>query len=219
MGRDTKDNERPEDPVKLTIDTYDEVAEKYCKMTMERGDRGFQEEMIEETLSMIPGEAVVLDLGCGDGRDTGYMHAKGVRVVGLDLSKSMIALAKKKYPRCDLVYGDMRKTCFPDDKFDCVWASASIIHIPKDELDVMASEIRRTLKDHGIFVFSFKEGEGEGYVDTSMGKRYFSYYRLEEIENMMIHFKMLSYKVYPGMIMGSRFIYCWFETDSQNSPR
>ena len=56
--------------------------------------------------------------------------------------------------------------------YDGVWASACLLHAPRDELADILSRIHRALKPSGVFYASFKIGEGDGR-DT-LG-RYYNY--------------------------------------------
>ncbi|MCP5053821.1 MAG: class I SAM-dependent methyltransferase [bacterium] len=50
----------------------------------------------------------ILDLGCGEGRYTSILRRNGYRVLGLDLSETLVRFGKKREPDLDLVVGDMR---------------------------------------------------------------------------------------------------------------
>ncbi|MFO8109520.1 MAG: class I SAM-dependent methyltransferase [Thermoplasmata archaeon] len=215
MGRNTKDSLGSE--ILTTVDTYDAVANQYRERTLKEGDRRFQERMLSDTLEMLPSSPTILDLGCGDGRDTSFLDERDIHVTGLDLSKSMINLARQLFPDCKFVRGNMAKTPFADDTFDCVWSSASMIHFPKKDLSKVEKEIHRILKRNGLLVFSFKEGIDEGYESGTYGrKRYYSYYTLAELEEMLTFFHILTFRRYPEEIMGNRFVYCWLELKKTN---
>lgn len=49
----------------------------------------------------------VIDLGCGRGHHVNYYNKAGIQATGLDISPSMIKLAKQEYPECDFKVGDM----------------------------------------------------------------------------------------------------------------
>ncbi|MFO7792699.1 MAG: class I SAM-dependent methyltransferase [Candidatus Saliniplasma sp.] len=200
------------DPLNETIRSYNNMAEEYCKITSEKGDREFQKKMLDLTLDYLPKDARILDIGCGDGRDSYYLSRKDIDVVGIDLSKSMVELARKKYPDLAFFKEDMRDTVFPDDTFHGVWASLSIINMPKSELSTIESEIFRILGSDGIFAFSVKKGEGEGFEDNNIVSdhpRYFSYYTLDELKNKLRLFEMIDSHEYPGKLFGDEFLYCW----------
>ncbi len=50
----------------------------------------------------------VLDLGCGNGRHVAELTRRGFQIVGLDLSEALLATARKDYPHCGFIRGDMR---------------------------------------------------------------------------------------------------------------
>ena len=75
----------------------------------------------------------VLDVGCGGGIKTAYLIGKGFKVVGIDLSENMIAIAKREVPggifiTCDLAHVDTL-----DRPFDAIFMQAVLLHIPKKE--------------------------------------------------------------------------------------
>jgi len=201
------------DPIKKTIRSYEETGEKYCDRTGEGGDREFQEKMIDKTLRILKTNSPrIIDLGCGDGRDTAYFREKGLDVTGIDLSKEMISIARKRHPDCTFLQMDMRDTVFPDDTFNCAWASASMIHLPKKELSHFEKEVYRILEEGGLFAFNFKIGEGEGYEETETmdeQKRYFSYYTLDEMKRSLNLFDIIESKKCPTKVFDSEFMYCW----------
>lgn len=200
------------DPLATTINSYDEIAEEYCERTLEEGDREFQEKMLDRTLNQLGEGARIIDLGCGDGRDTSYLCEKGADAVGIDLSRSMIDLARRKHPDCAFIQSDMLDLIFPNDTFQGAWANASIINMPKSELSHIEKEVHRILGPEGIFVFSIKEGEREGFEDNGVIEgypRYFSYYTPEEIKERLNLFNIYQVVKCPEKIFGSDFSYCF----------
>lgn len=199
------------DPIQKTMRTYDQIAEKYCEITERKGDREFQEKMLDRTLDFMPSNPRIIDLGCGDGRDTEHLRKKGADVVGIDLSNAMIDLARKKYPECAFLHSDMRDTVFPDDTFQGAWASTSISNVPKSELSSVEKEIYRILETDSTFCFSFKVGEKEGFEESIVEgyETYQSYYTLDELKEKMNLFDVIDSREYPGQIFDSDFMYCW----------
>lgn len=101
----------------------------------------------------------VLDLGCGSGIFTKKLKQLGARVVGLDLSKSLIDIAIRENPKIDFYVADSRKTQFNNSQFDII-SSSLMIHYLKN-LDPVFKEANRILKKNGHFVFSFHHPFGE----------------------------------------------------------
>jgi len=57
--------------------------------------------------STSPNEtSVVVDIGCGTGHHVSSMASKGLNIVGIDISPSMIAEAKNNYPQYNFQVGD-----------------------------------------------------------------------------------------------------------------
>ena len=57
-----------------------------------------------------------------------------------------------------MVVADMRAIPFADASFDGVWASASLLHLPRSELAVALREINRILRSDGLLFASVKTG-------------------------------------------------------------
>lgn len=206
-----------EDPVERTIASYDMDAKEYTKRTLNSGDRSFCQDMMDRTLDMLPDTPRILDIGCGDGRDTAYFDNKGADVVGIDLSCEMIGIARQSYPKCTFLIMDMRDTTFLPGAFDCVWASASFIHIPSSQIPLFETEIDRILSDEGIFAFSYKLGRGEGYEYTESMRnypRYNVYHEPQDIADLFKLFDVIEQYICSEKVFGSRFAYCWAVKDS-----
>ncbi len=93
----------------------------------------------------------VLDLGCGSGIFTKTLLKHGGKVIGIDLSKELIEIAKKEIPKTEFYVGDMQKLPFKSGKFDIV-ASNLVLHYLKN-WNFVFKEVSRVLKKKGIFLF------------------------------------------------------------------
>ncbi len=92
----------------------------------------------------------VLDLGCGTGRIVPELLKTANEVVGLDTSKKMLEVAKKKFPNVEFVCGEAKALPFEDESFDAVVATFLIVHIPNPE--ICFEEVYRVLKPGGVFL-------------------------------------------------------------------
>ncbi|AGB41415.1 methylase involved in ubiquinone/menaquinone biosynthesis [Halobacteroides halobius DSM 5150] len=106
-------------------------------------------------------EKSILDIGCGAGRTTFNLYEMGyTNIVGLDLTFEMIEEArkinKKDETNIDFVVGDATNLKFDDCFFDyALFSFNGIMQIPKKENRIKAlKEIRRVLKENGIFIFT-----------------------------------------------------------------
>ncbi len=107
-------------------------------------------------LSFVPTTAQrILDLGTGDGRLLGLLHAHcpNANLVGLDFSPTMIAAAKARFqadPRVEIRHHDLNDS-LPADRFDVVVSSFAIHHCPDDRKRSLYSEVYDLLEPGGLF--------------------------------------------------------------------
>lgn len=102
----------------------------------------------------------VLDLGCGTGRDAGWLHrAAGRTVTGLDSSEAMIRHARTHHPGPDYHVGDMRTFRLPG-RFDAVLCldSALLYCHTNEDLDALFGRLRRHLRPGGLLVAEMRNG-------------------------------------------------------------
>lgn len=165
-----------------TIETYNRLAREYDTETADFWNL-FPRTIIDTFANSVHGR--ILDVGSGPGRDGLILQEKGLDVVCLDASTAMVALSKAR--GLESLVGDLCNLPFPDASFDGAWAYTSLLHIPKSEVGTALQEIRRVLKEGGIFGLGLIEGENEMYRESSGMKqpRWFSYYTKSEIEELL----------------------------------
>lgn len=105
------------------------------------------------------GEAI-LDLGCGTGELATTIAGRGARVVGLDASAEMIAVARERAPALEWLVGDGEALGF-DGAFDAVFSNAALHWMARAE--ATAGGIARALNPGGRLVAEFG---GAGCVAT-----------------------------------------------------
>jgi SAM-dependent methyltransferase len=145
-------------------------------------------EAAERFRALIGTGALVLDLGCGAGRDLAWLTARRVDVVGVDLSRGMLAQARSRSSG-PLLQMDMGRLAFRTGCFEGVWCNASILHLPKPEAPDALAEIARVLVPNGSLFLTVQEGEGEGWEEHSPyggAGRFVSRYRAEEMEALLV---------------------------------
>ena len=121
-------------------------------------------------LALLPADAHILDAGCGSGRDSRYFLDQGFEVTAFDGSPAMVELASAYIgqPVLHLFFQDVNFK----ETFDGVWASASLLHVPGDEIDEVITRLSDALKPGGVFYLSFKYGDGEVMRDGRLFNNY-----------------------------------------------
>jgi SAM-dependent methyltransferase len=112
-------------------------------------------DLIVDSLGVEPG-GLLLDLGCGAGRHAIGMARRNYRVVGVDLSLSMLArageLAQEAGQKINFIHGDMRDLGF-DQTFDGVYCMGTSFGYFDDTVNVKVVEgVHRALKPGGLFL-------------------------------------------------------------------
>jgi len=136
-------------------------------------------------LELIPESGKILDAGCGSGRDSLYFKNKGFSVVSLDASEEMVNLAAQLIGQ-EVLYMSFTDIVF-EDELDGIWACASLLHIPQDNMDDVFRRLSRALKRNGILYTSFKYGDRE----RKSGDRAFNDYDEEKLAHLINHHKDL----------------------------
>jgi len=146
----------------ITQATYEdpEVVEGYIqRYALEPKQAG----LLQSFVKTIKGTKI-LDLGCGPGHNTYLMAELGFEAIGIDYSREMINRAKK-FKQVDnqptFLVGDIRKLTdyFPENTFDAIWASASLIHIKPINIPLTLSEITNVAKNGAKIYISLKGGQ------------------------------------------------------------
>ena len=111
-------------------------------------------------LNLLPVGAAILDFGCGSGRDTKYFLDHGYQVTAVDGSAELCKAAS------EYTGISVKQMLFEDldevEKYDGIWACASILHVKKAELPGILRKMSAATKLNGIIYVSFKYGDFEG---------------------------------------------------------
>ena len=144
------------DTVKKTLDYYNEKFKQFTETTVDLEFSDIQDRF----LSYLEPGAKVLDFGCGSGRDTRYFIEKGFDTDASDGSEEMVRIATETagIPVKKMLFSELDET----EKYDGIFACASILHVPSNELPDIFRRMHRALKDKGILYVSFKYGTFEG---------------------------------------------------------
>ncbi len=134
---------------------YDEHADAYIQGSASV-DMGAQYALF---LPHLKDGASILDAGCGSGRDSRVFLDRGYAVEAFDASFEMVraAIELTGLPVRQLRFQEMEY----HDQFDGIWASASLLHVPRTELNDVFIRLHRALKRGGILYASFKERDAD----------------------------------------------------------
>ncbi|CAN5273109.1 hypothetical protein BH11MYX1_BH11MYX1_45810 [soil metagenome] len=119
---------------------------------------GLELELIERYFPAAP--AKIIDLGCGAGRTTLGLEARGYEVDAIDLSEDLVEEARSRVRRARISLMDARELDFADATFDAALFSFNgldCVHPHRERSRVLES-IHRVLRPGGIFYYSGHNG-------------------------------------------------------------
>jgi len=89
---------------------------------------------LDEFTNLVPKGGKVLDVGCGAGIPTAkYLVNKGLKLTGIDISETMLKMARKNVPDAEFIQKDMTQLDFDDNTFDGIISVYALFHVPKQE--------------------------------------------------------------------------------------
>lgn len=130
----------------------------------------------EDVDPAFPGPRL-LDVGCGPGPDTETFTERGYDVVGIDLTAAFLQRARNTVD-APFARGDMRALPFTSGAFDGIWASASLLHVPREDVPGTLREFRRVLDTPGTLVATLKRDGTDRHSDDD---RHFERYTPDEL--------------------------------------
>ena len=139
-----------------TIDYYNKNVQSFIDGTVSVDFTRIQNIFLE----LLPKDARILDFGCGSGRDTKYFLDCGYQVYAIDGSMELCRSASE-YTGIhvkQMLFQELTEV----EKYDGIWACASILHVKKAELPDIIRKMSLATKENGIIYVSFKYGDYEG---------------------------------------------------------
>ena len=153
-----------------TLAHYEQTAEAFWQ--------GTRDHDVSQNIAALLGaiEAappfVLLDFGCGPGRDLKTFTDLGHRATGVEGAARLAAMARS-HSSCEVLEQNFLALELPDARFDGVFANAVLFHVPSQALPRVLAQLHATLKPGGVLFTSNPRGDGqEGWK----GERYGAYH-------------------------------------------
>lgn len=140
----------------ITLEYYSKKAQEFTNDTQ----NVVFTELQDKFLKYLEPNAKILDLGCGSGRDSKYFIDKGYSVVALDGCKELCEIATQHIGQ-NVIYSTF-EDFETEEKFDGIWACASLLHLQIEKLSFIIEKYANKLNRNGCFYLSFKYGNFTG---------------------------------------------------------
>ncbi|MFH1401100.1 MAG: class I SAM-dependent methyltransferase [Nanoarchaeota archaeon] len=169
----------------VNYDAYESTAEDYYKKMHVLGDAEIHAR--DEFLSHVRHGGLILDVGCGPGRDAKYFVSQGFRVIGIDMSPKMVRIARREVQHAEFHVMDFLDMEFPNEFADAIWFNSSLLLVEKHYAPFILKEMRDILKPKGIIYISLSEGKGQGVLHDAKHdvKKFYAFYDKKEAELLL----------------------------------
>jgi len=130
---------------------------------------------------------LLVDVGCGDGRDVNLFNNSGFTVTGVDYSKEQIKADKKSFPKLSFEVQNVEHLKFKDESIDAFYM-INVIHYVNKEKAIQ--EIYRALKHHGFLFIHFNTDiiDKHGRVDY--------HHETKDILKLVSEFKIVNKRLF-----------------------
>ena len=168
---------------------YDRVAGEYVRRIFnELAGKPLDRALLDQFALRIRDLGPVCDVGCGPGHVARYLHERGVRITGIDLSQEMVEQARRLNPGLVFHQGDMRRLDVADGAWAGIVAFYSLIHVAREEIVAALRELRRTLRPGGVLLVAFHVGTETIHRDEWWGHEVsidFLFFTVEEMRTYL----------------------------------
>lgn len=121
--------------------------------------------LVADALHGHPGNARVLDVGCGTGVMSDFMTRFGT-VIGIDYSEPAVRLAAQMVPRASFRVGSLVDASFPAGSFDVISLFDVLEHVPLGERANFMAALGRILSASGVLIASTPHPHLTGWMQA-----------------------------------------------------
>ena len=151
---------------RITLDDYSDRADTFWQGTK---DHDVSQNYAAFISSMPEKKGLdILDFGCGPGRDLYYFAQQGHKPIGLDGCQAFCEKARD-YSGCEVLEQSFFALDLGRDRFDGVFANASLFHVPSEKLPKVLEQLNAALRPGGILFTSSPRGNSEGWNGNRFG--------------------------------------------------
>ncbi len=172
---------------RVTVASYEADAEAYAA-----GQPPVTDDMaaaIEGFAGLLENGARVLEVGSGSGRDAALLEERGLSVRRTDITPAFVRLLREAGHEATVLDPLVDDLADParDAAYDGVWASASLLHVRREDLPTVLRNLADVTREGGVLHLAVKEGDGARFSvhGNIPGPRHFTLWREEGLRSVL----------------------------------
>ncbi len=170
---------------KMTVGNIKFNLSQFEKITEKTGS------VIREKVCPYIFEKIVLDFGCGFGRNVPYLLESALIVYGIDINKWALKQAEIYEPRGIYQHYNGLSIPFKDNFFEAIFSWTVLQHIPNEEIEIIIKEIDRVLTNKGTLIIYEN-------ITPIINKEHIFFRSIEEYCNLFKNFKAINLEIYKN---------------------
>jgi SAM-dependent methyltransferase len=162
-----------DDPVAVTVATYDRMAAARLDVETPRPDTGAGRAEVEAFV-LRTGRPLPKILVMGGALAVRAMQVdlSGGAALGVDAAAQAVEFARRVYPEGSFRVGDIRDLPVDANSVDGAWTESVIAHIPREEVADALVSLQHAIRPGGLLYVRLPAGDEEGYEETEHGAVY-----------------------------------------------
>ncbi len=172
---------------RVTVASYDASAAAYAAGRTDPTPD--QQALYDGFAGLLENGARVLEVGSGAGRDAEELERRGLSVRRTDITPGFVALLRAAGHTAAVVDPLVDDLADPerDAPYDGVWASASLLHVRREDLPRVLTHLAAVTRAGGVLQLAVKEGDGARFSTHGhvAGPRHFTYWRAEALRAVL----------------------------------
>jgi SAM-dependent methyltransferase len=150
--------------LEVVRESYDRVADNYVELVASTGlgdvrRQPWPRAALDVFADAVRGLGPVLDVGCGPGTVTAYLHERGLDVTGVDLSPRMIEHARRLHPQCRFEVASCTELDLAPQSVGGILGWWSLFNLPRDVLPHVLSSYHAALVPGGELIIATHVGD------------------------------------------------------------
>lgn len=135
----------------IVAQSWNKIGPQYDEY---RDKRKIDQEL-QQFADLLPEGGKILDAGSGSGEPASkFLAERGFHVIGIDLSDTMLEMARKNVPQATFLKQDITAPTFEEESFDGILSLFAIFHIPRKEHQYVIEQFYRLLKPDGVLMIN-----------------------------------------------------------------